>query len=168
MRRSSLLALLAALAVFASFAVVGTVLANHLPANHNITTLLAKGTLGVPVKYNVDDIKVQTKAPVDVVVVDVTFAPGASAGWHNHPGPVFVVVQAGTISVWDEACVKHQYGPLSTEGASFFEPGPAGSLLVKNESTTIGDDVHIYATFLVPVGTSVLRTGTAHLCGIEE
>jgi quercetin dioxygenase-like cupin family protein len=162
MRRSSLFAILAALAVFASFAIAGTVLANHLPANHNITTILARGTLGVPVKYNVDDIKVQTKAPVDVVVVDVSFPALASAGWHNHPGPVFVVVESGTISVWDEACVKHQY----SAGATFFEPGPAGSLLVKNESTTTA--VHIYATFIVPQGTLVLRTGTEHLCGIEE
>jgi quercetin dioxygenase-like cupin family protein len=162
MRRSSLFALLAALAVFASFAVAGTVFANHLPLNHNETTLLARGTLAGPVKYNVDDIKVQTKADVDIVTVAVRFPTGASAGWHNHPGPVFVVVLDGTISVWDEACVKHQY----STGQSFFEPGPAGSLLVKNESAST--EVHIYATFIVPVGTQVLRTGTAHLCGIEE
>ena len=162
MRRSSLFAALAALAVFASFAVVGTVLATHLPTNHNITTVLARGTLAGPVKYNVDDIKVQTKAAVDVVTADVTFGPLASAGWHKHPGPVFVVVQSGTISVWDESCVKHEY----TVGDSFFEPGPAASLLVKNESATTA--VHLYATFIVPVGTTVLRIGTAHLCGIEE
>jgi quercetin dioxygenase-like cupin family protein len=162
MRRSSLFALLAALAVFASFAVVGTVFATHLPTNHNVTTILAKGTLAGPVKYNLGDTKVQTKGSVDVVQVDVVFGALASAGWHNHPGPVFVVVQSGTISVWDEACVKHQY----SAGQSFFEPGPTSSLLVKNESTTT--DVHIYATFIVPVGTTVLRTGTEHLCGIEE
>jgi hypothetical protein len=28
--------------------------------------------------------------------------------------------------------------------------------------------VAVTATFIVPPGTTVLRTGTAHLCGIEE
>jgi quercetin dioxygenase-like cupin family protein len=163
MRRSWLFALLA-LAV--SFAIVGTVLATHLPTNHNITTVLARGTVTQKVKYNVDDIKVQTKAPVDVVTANVTFGPLASAGWHSHPGPVFVVVESGTLSVWDDACVKHQYYQGGPEGAAFFEPGPAASLLVKNESTST--EVHVYATFIVPVGTTALRIGTAHLCGIDE
>ena len=159
MRRSSLLTLVA---LFASFAIVGTVLATHLPINHNVTTVQARGTLAQTVKYNLGDIKVQTKGRIDVVSTSVVFAPLASAGWHSHPGPVFVVVQSGTLSVWDEGCVKHQY----SAGDSFFEPGPEASLLVKNESATTA--VQVFATFLVPVGTTALRIGTPHLCGIDE
>jgi quercetin dioxygenase-like cupin family protein len=158
-RRSWLFALLA---FVASFALVGTVLANHLPANHNITTIVARGTIADTFKYNLGDIKVQSKGPVDVVVADVTFPVLASAGWHNHPGPVFVIVKTGTLSVWTASCVKHTY----TTGQSFFEPGPESSLLVKNESATV--PVTVSATFIVPPGTMALRTGTAHLCGIEE
>lgn len=159
MRRSWLFALLA---FVASFAVVGTVLATHLPTNHNITTAAVRGTIADTFKYNLGDIKVQSKGPVDIVVADVSFPALASAGWHNHPGPVFVVIKTGTLSVWTADCVKNTY----TTGQSFFEPGPESSLLVKNESATT--PVTVSATFIVPVGTTVLRTGTAHLCGIDE
>jgi quercetin dioxygenase-like cupin family protein len=163
MRRSWLFA---PLAFVASFALVGTVLANHLPTNHNITIVTARGTIMDSFKYNVGDIKVQTKGPVDIVVADVSFPVLASAGWHNHPGPVFVVVKSGTLSVWGPDCVKHQYSQGGPEGASFFEAGQVTSLLVKNESATIA--VEVKATFIVPPDTTALRFGTAHLCGLEE
>lgn len=113
-------------------------------------------------KYNGDCIKVQTKQPVDIVTAEVTFAPGASAGWHNHPGPVFVVIRVGTLSVWDENCVKTAYSP----GTSFYEAGPDESLLVKNDSTTT--EARAYATFIMPVGATPLRIGQPHLCGLPE
>jgi len=140
----------------------GNALANHLPAVPNVTTVLARGTLNAEVKYNLDGIKVQTKNAVDVVSTEVHFAPGASAGWHFHPGPVFVVVKSGTLSVWDESCTKNTY----STGNTFFEEGRAASLLVKNESATT--EVVVFATFIVPVGATPLRTGSAHLCGIEQ
>ena len=165
MRRSWLFALLA---IVASLALVGTVLATHLPANHNTTdlTTLARGKIFDTFKYNVGDTKVQTKGPVDVVVADVSFPALASAGWHNHPGPVFVIVQSGKLSVWGPDCVKHEYYQGGPEGSAFFEPGPVSSLLVKNESETT--EATVSATFIVPPGTTALRIGTAHLCGIEE
>jgi quercetin dioxygenase-like cupin family protein len=159
MKRSRFFVLLA---FVASFTLVGTVLANHLPVNHNITTIVAHGTIADTFKYNLGDIKVQSKGPVDIFVADVSFPALASAGWHSHPGPVFVVVKTGTLSVWDTSCAKHTYGP----GSSFFEPGPESSLLVKNESATVA--VTVSATFIVPPGTTALRIGTEHLCGIEE
>ena len=167
MRRSwlALLAFVASFALIASFALVGTVLANHLPTNHNISSVVANGTIADTFKFNVGDIKVQTKRPVKIVVLDVSFPALASAGWHNHPGPVFVVIKTGTLSVWNARCEKNTY----TVGQAFFEPGPESSLLVKNESAT--EAATVSATFLVPPGTVVpqgLRTGTAHLCGIEE
>lgn len=163
MRRSWLVTLLA---MFATFAVVGTVLATHLPSFPNVTTDSARGTLTAEVKYNADGIKVQTKNPVDIVTLEVKFAAGsptgATAGWHHHPGPVFVVIKSGTLSVWDENCVKTTY----SAGTSFFEAGMDESLLVKNESTTT--DALAYATFIVPVGATPLRTGATHRCGIAE
>ena len=154
------------LALVASLAVAGTAVATHLPSFPNVTTASARGTLAELVKYNRDGIKVQTKNPVEIATLEVTFAAGsptgASAGWHNHPGPVFVVIRSGTLSVWDEDCVKRTY----SQGQSFFEAGSAENMLVKNESTTT--DARVYATFIVPVGTTSLRTGQAHLCGMAE
>lgn len=140
----------------------GNVLANHLPAVPNVTTDIARGTLADEVKYNLDGIKIQTKNPVDVATLEVTFAPGATAGWHFHPGPVFVVIRSGTLSVWNEDCVKNTY----SAGSTFFEAGRSESLLVKNESATT--PALVYGTFIVPVGAAPLRVGSPHLCGVAE
>ena len=158
MRRSWLVTLLV---LFSSFAVVGTVLATHTPAITNSTTSVARGTLSDEVKYNQDRIKVQNKGPVQVATAEVSFPAHASAGWHSHPGPVFVVIREGTLSVWDENCAKRTY----TIGDSFFESGPDHPLLVKNETSSLA---RVYATFISPVGTGPLRIGTEHLCGIAE
>jgi quercetin dioxygenase-like cupin family protein len=150
------------LALLGSSLFAGNALAEHLPDPANFTTMSARGTLAEEVKYNLDGIKIKTKNPVDVATLEVTFAPGASAGWHFHPGPVFVVIREGTLSVWDEDCVKNEYSP----GETFFEAGRAESLLVKNESTDT--TVRVYGTFIVPEGATPLRTGSPHLCGMEE
>ena len=156
------------LALVASLAIAGTTLAVHAPLVGPVLNDIGRGTLATRVHYNRGGIKVETKRPVDIVVQELTFAkatattPGASAGWHSHPGPVFVVIRSGTLSVWDKHCVKKTY----SKGQSFFEAGPKSSLLVKNESTT--EDATVYGTFIVPVGTTPLRIGKAHRCGVTE
>ena len=155
--------LVALLAVLVSLAVVGTVLATNPPSIPNVITDIARGTLAAEVKYNGDGIKTQTKNPVDIVTAEVTFAMnGGSAGWHNHPGPVLVVIRSGTLSVWTDNCVKTTY----SAGTSFFEAGPDESILVKNESTTT--DALAYATFIVPVDATRLTIRQPHLCGLAE
>jgi quercetin dioxygenase-like cupin family protein len=158
MRRSLWVALLA---VAVSIAVAGSVFASHAPGGVS-AVLLARGTLSEQVKVNFGDIKIQTKGPVDVATLQVTFAKGGgSAGWHIHPGPVFVVIQSGALSVWTEDCQKTVYGV----GSTFFEMGPEESMLVKNESPTT--DAVVIGTFIVPPGATPLTVTTAHLCGLE-
>ena len=152
---------LTALGVAASLTVATTAVATHAPGGTS-ALLLARGTLAEPVKVNVGDIKVQTKDAVDVATLKVTFAKGGgSAGWHIHPGPVFVVVKSGEISVWTEDCEKTVYGA----GETFFEMGPEASMLVKNEDPDT--DAVVVGTFIVPVGAAPLTITTEHLCGIE-
>ncbi len=64
----------------------------------------------------------------DVTVTELTYAPGHSSGWHLHYGVHSVVVLGGTLTVYDEACGRQDYGP----GASYL----AGSLphLARNEA----------------------------------
>lgn len=156
------------LALVAWLAVAGTTLAVHAPLVGPVLNDIARGTLATRVDYDRGGIEVETKRPVDIVVQELTFAkatattPGASAGWHSHPGPVFVVVRSGTLSAWDKHCVKKTY----SKGQSFFEAGPRKSMLVKNESTT--EDATVYATFIVPVGATPLRIGKTHRCGLTE
>ncbi len=147
------------LALALSVAVAGTVFAIHPPGGVS-ATLLARGTLAETVKVNVDDVKIQTKGAVDVATLQVTFATGGSAGWHIHPGPVFVVIQSGELSVWNEDCEKETYGV----GETFFEFGPEMSMLVKNESAST--PAVVIGTFIVPVGATPLTITTAHLCGL--
>jgi quercetin dioxygenase-like cupin family protein len=165
MRRSLWVALVAATV---SIAVAGSVFAFHGPAPGEVTpVLLARGRLSEEVKVNFGDIKIQTKGPVDVATLQVTFAKGGgSAGWHIHPGPVFVVLQSGALSVWTEDCEKTVYDASVPGGSTFFEMGPEASMLVKNESATT--DAVVIGTFIVPPGAAPLTITTAHLCGIEE
>ena len=157
MRRSIALVLLA---LGVSVAATGTVLATHPPGG-TTPVLLARGTLAEPVKVNVGDTKIQTKDAVDIATLQVTFAKGGgSAGWHIHPGPVFVVVKSGELSVWTEDCKKTVYGA----GETFFEMGPEASMLVKNEDPDT--DAVVVGTFVVPVGASPLTITTEHRCGI--
>jgi quercetin dioxygenase-like cupin family protein len=164
MRRSLWVTLVA---IIASIAVAGTVFATHAPGGTS-SVVLARGTLAEKVKVNVGNTKIQTKGPVDIATLEVTFAPGGSAGWHIHPGPVFVVMKSGELSVWDEDCVKNTYsavaGPAGPDEV-FFEFGPEMSMLVKNESATT--PAVVVGTFIVPVGATPLTITTEHLCGIS-
>ncbi len=151
------------LALVASLAIAGSVLAVHAPGGVVITDI-QRGTLAMAVdSHNLGQggVNVKTRGPVDVVTAEITFPAGVSAGWHTHPGPVFVVMRTGTLSVWDENCVKTTY----SAGSVLFEPGPKHSMLVKNESATVA--VTTYATFVVPVGAAPLTITTEHRCGID-
>jgi quercetin dioxygenase-like cupin family protein len=59
-------------------------------------TVLGSGSVAQP--YTIDVAK-----PADVVVAKATVPPGASFGWHSHRSAVAVVVQAGTLTLYDSA-----------------------------------------------------------------
>lgn len=148
------------LAVVASLMLVGTTLARHVPVGLVIDSV-TRGTLAEEVDFKLGGIEVETGGAVDVVVVEATFLKnGGSAGWHVHPGAVFVVIRSGTLSVWDEHCNKTTYSP----GETFFEAGPRHSMLVKNQGT---EDATVYATFVVPVGATPLSVPARHRCGVS-
>ncbi|MDQ3980946.1 MAG: hypothetical protein M3314_15600 [Actinomycetota bacterium] len=42
------------------------------------------------------------------------YLPGHSSGWHVHPGLHSVVVLSGTLTIYDENCVRTEYGPGHT------------------------------------------------------
>jgi quercetin dioxygenase-like cupin family protein len=147
-------------AITAVLAVVGTVLATH-PSSGQTTLILTRSTLSEKVNYNLGDVRIHTKAPQDIVVAQVTFVPGGSSGWHSHPGPVFVAVKTGTLTVYHEDCTSATYGP----NTAFFEAGTEHSLLVRNQGT---EDAVVYATFIVPPETAPtgLRIPAPDRCGL--
>ena len=71
--------------------------------------------------------------PSDVHVTINTVAPGGHSGWHTHPGPSFVVVKSGTVTVYDgddPTCT----GRVIEQGGWVTDPGGGHVHLVRNET----------------------------------
>ena len=83
------------------------------------------------------------ETPWDLVTVRVTLPPGANTGWHRHPGPGFMAVTQGAVTVLGNDCTRKTY----TAGQAYVEvPGHAN--IVRNDGTATA----------VFVGTCVLRS----------
>ncbi len=52
--------------------------------------------------------------PPQVSTTDLVYEPGQSSGWHVHPGVHSVLVSSGTLTVYDEACRRQDFGPGQT------------------------------------------------------
>jgi quercetin dioxygenase-like cupin family protein len=88
-------------------------------------------------------VKIKTKGLTDAHVAYRRFAPGGHSGWHSHPGPVLILVTAGTATIYDDSLMPVDY----PAGTGFVEAGDAH--LVANEGDT---DLELIAVFLVPHG----------------
>lgn len=126
-------------------------------ADHNLPhgTILARGAFTAQT-----DIKIKStlggerrvmnvKDSAEVIVQNVTIAPGAQTGWHSHHGPVVVVVAAGTMTLYqadDATCTGESY----TVGEAFVDPGQGNVHNARNEESV---GVQLLATYFdVPVG----------------
>jgi len=61
-----------------------------------------------------------------------TAIPGATTGWHSHPGPLFITVTAGAVMVYnaeDPTCTPRVF----TAGQGFIEPETVH--ILRNEGT---------------------------------
>lgn len=135
-------------------AVATVTVASATPSSGSASTVIGRAVVSEDIKINTSEIKVMTKDPVEVITQTVTFQPGGTSGWHSHPGPVFVVVKTGTITVYDATCTPRRY----SAGQGFVEgPEPA---VVRNEGTIVSENV---ATLLVPQGTPA-RTDAPSPC----
>lgn len=119
--------------------------------------ILARGSFvgDVDVKFKLqrDGHTVVANAPSggEVVVQEITIAPGGTTGWHSHPGPVVVVVKAGTLTFVRDAdgeCTSTPYGM----GSAFVDSGQGHAHTAYNLGS---DNLIIVATYFdVPAGTS--------------
>ena len=90
---------------------------------------------------------IKTRGLSDAVVRHVIIAPGGDSGWHLHPGPVFVLVTAGTGSFYEAAdpTFTPTYIPA---GTGFVEAG--GDVhIFRNEGSV---PLELTVLFLVPHG----------------
>jgi quercetin dioxygenase-like cupin family protein len=106
-------------------------------------TLLAQGT-------NQSSGTIPLQAGTNVVMAQITVAPGGVSGWHSHPGGAIIVVQQGSVTVFESVGSKCETKTY-TAGQSFVErPGEVDQ--VKNTGTI---PYTLFVTFpRVPVGVS--------------
>jgi quercetin dioxygenase-like cupin family protein len=114
-------------------------IARATPPNLQMTEVLAKGTtadgLELTATGTLPNGKAHPwrgtyKAPWDVTALRVTLPPGASTGWHRHPGPGFMVVVQGAVTLYANDCTKTTY----SKGQAYVEvPGLVN--LVRNEGS---------------------------------
>jgi hypothetical protein len=115
-------------------------------------TLLARGTYP---QYDLKtdpqspiDFKAKTKQPTDVVVQRHDYLPGATTGWHQHPGPVFITVTQGTLTFYerdDPTCTPH----VVSAGQGYVDTGMGH--IGFNETNTTASDVTVA---IAPVGAA--------------
>src|SRR5260370_3417503 len=145
MKRVLSIAILGCLGALIVLLNAGTTLAT---APSGSTTNLAVRAPLAPYHFDSNDFKVFQNDPQDVVVRQLTMAPGGSTGWHSHPGPTIVIVQQGALSFYeasDPTCTAQTFAA----GQGFVET-PGDVHIARNEGTT---PVVLVVTFLdVPVG----------------
>jgi quercetin dioxygenase-like cupin family protein len=149
LRRSALV--LAGLALMGS-ALVGAALATP-PSG--VTAETARGELvDRPLDANMSfdasgktRVKLETEGRMEVAVQRVVAVPGATFGWHSHPGPTIVTVLHGTLTFYHAEDCTH--GIAYGEGTSFSNL-PHEIHLARNEGT---DELVVFASYFVPVRT---------------
>ena len=138
----------------------GNVLATTQPAGSTprpqpATRILAQSVLGeLRIKAHTSPadqwgLQLRTRGLSDGYVVDNTFVPGASTGWHSHPGPSLVFVVSGSVTNYssdEPGCTGHAYGA----GESFVDEGGDHAHMLLNTSGT--QTAETIAVQLLPQG----------------
>jgi quercetin dioxygenase-like cupin family protein len=105
-----------------------------------------------------DEIDIQRTEPSDFYIQVVTLDPGASSGWHTHPGPEYSILKAGEI-VMERAPACQ---PLTLKaGQGFFIPGGTPHM-AHNDGK---EPAELYVTYTVPSGNTTLRQDAKEDCG---
>jgi hypothetical protein len=149
-RRTTVVAVLAAAVVAVAFGAFAAI-SSASPASGVTGTLLARGTYP---QYDLKtdpqspiDFKAKTKQPTDVVVQRHDYLPGATTGWHTHPGPVFITVTQGTLTFYerdDPTCTPH----VVSAGQGYVDTG-LGHIGFNESATETAQDVTVA---IAPVG----------------
>jgi quercetin dioxygenase-like cupin family protein len=112
------------------------------------TTILAKSLfdpIQVTARTHTPDrwrAQLKTHGQSDVYVVDNRFPPGASTGWHSHPGPSLILVVSSTVTNYpgdDPSCTPQTY----SAGDGFIDPGGGHVHLLRNESGATAETIAV-------------------------
>jgi quercetin dioxygenase-like cupin family protein len=141
MVKSSHLTASAAAAVVAAFILSGSAAAT--PAEGDVQrTDLAKGTTNTPISI------VTNGEETAFYVQSLALAPGASSGWHAHPGPEQSVITEGTVFVQTAAnCFPVAY----SAGQTVFLPGGVPHIVTNRGPA----DADVVVTYTLPADHQV-------------
>ena len=146
-KRFSLAALAGIIAV-AAFAGVTLATPGVGVTNTTIATGNLPATLAM-VKTGAWKLDLRTKGDSDVIVTESRLVPGATFGWHSHPGPSLVVVKSGTLSFYrgdDPTCTAQ----IFQAGDVLIDPGNVVHV-GRNEGSV---DLVVLTTRLIPDGAA--------------
>jgi len=93
------------------------------------------------------------------VIQQLMIAPGGHTGWHTHPGGTVILVQAGTLRVYNDACA-----PTVTEANRGTLEAGGHVQLARNEGTLPLLLTVVY--FDVPVGAAVRSNAATPACAV--
>jgi quercetin dioxygenase-like cupin family protein len=120
------------------------------PGQDAIPTVIAGpvmvGQLDIKGETDTHELELKTKGLSQSIIVRFHIAPQGHTGWHSHPGPAFVMVKAGTLTLY--------YADNPTAGVDY----PAGTGWVEEPgrvhiARNHGDtEVELDAFLLVPLG----------------
>jgi quercetin dioxygenase-like cupin family protein len=107
----------------------------------SVRTELASGTTDQPISI------VTHGEPTALSVQHLTLRPGASSGWHIHPGPEYSVITVGSLTVQTaEDCLMTDF----SAGQAVFIPAGLPHY-VANETA---DDAEAVVTYTLPAGSA--------------
>ena len=156
------LGLVVLLAVIGAGVYAGSVLATETDPNGFAGKTLAKATYGeifshvhtVPASW---DELIKTKGDSDLYVQQNTWDPSTcggcvpTTGWHTHPGPSFVIVTQGSVTVYDgddPSCTAHVYR-ANTPSNAFVDPGDGHVHIIRDEAGVPAQTITVQ---LIPAG----------------
>jgi quercetin dioxygenase-like cupin family protein len=117
-----------------------------------VTNTLIAGPVVLPELHVVQEnpiygAMIKTRGLSDAVVRNLSIAPGGDTGWHSHPGPVFVLVTAGTGSFYFAA--DPTFTPVVYPAGTGFVEGGGDVHIFRNEGNV---DLEATVLFVVPHG----------------
>ena len=144
MKRLSLVASLAIWMLTATIALA-------TPASLFVGTPIARATFGA--------MNTGQMAGRQSVIQQLMIAPGGHTGWHTHPGGTVILVQAGTLNIYNHECTKNV-----TEATRGTFEGGGHVQLARNEGTLPLLLTVVY--FDVPVGGAVRSNAATPACAV--
>jgi quercetin dioxygenase-like cupin family protein len=113
---------------------------------------LPSGLTNIPLALgtNTSDGTIPLKAGTNVAMAQITVIPGGSSGWHSHPGGAIVVVQQGSLTVYESVGDRCEIATYSAGQAFVERPGEVDQVI--NRGTV---PYTLFVTFpRVPAGAS--------------